>query len=190
LDYERFLPTGRALITLTGPAFLRDNLRLLDRFTIAGGPVYARPKVFEDTRLRKRGMKGRTDAGYRGLVTGNGPNADHLQNTGKMVVITGFPGMVAPDMVASYFSDFKVWRSKKDIPKIEQVPLYVLPSDDSKNRYSRFTRSNGEFSRYARFAVTLESVSEAHRFVRHFHLTYFNRGAFGTRYCLYARVVC
>jgi hypothetical protein len=42
---------------------------------------------------------------------------------------------------------------------------------------------------FSRFVLMLESVSEAHRFVRHFHMTHYNPEAFGTRHGLYARVV-
>jgi hypothetical protein len=128
VDYDRFLPSGRALITLTGPDFLRDNLRLLERFTIAGEPVSAEPKIVEESRPRTRGTKGRAEAEERGVATGNGPHAGLLQNTGKTVVIWGFPGKMTAGMALPYFHEFKVAKSKKETHRIQKIPLYVFPS--------------------------------------------------------------
>jgi hypothetical protein len=127
VDYDRFLPTGRALITLTGPDFLRDNMRLLERFTIASAPVFAEPTIVEANRPRTRGTKGRAEAQERGVATGNGPHAGLLQNAGKSVVIWGFPGKITIEVVAPFFKDFKVAKSKKEKLRIQQVPLYVVP---------------------------------------------------------------
>jgi hypothetical protein len=126
VSYDRFLPTGRALITLAAPNFLRDNLRLLDRLTIAGTPVSAEPTIVEESRQRTRGTKGRAEAEERGVAAGNGPHAGLLQNTGKMVVIWGFPGKMDINLVAPYFKDFKVATSKNNKRRVQKVPLYVV----------------------------------------------------------------
>lgn len=123
MEYSRFFPTGRALVTLTAPNFLQDNLRLLNRLTIAGMPVSAQPKIVEESRQRTRGTKGRVEAEERGVATGNGPHAGLQQNIGKMVVIWGFPGRMSTGLVAPYFDDFQVATSKNDQLKVQKVPL-------------------------------------------------------------------
>lgn len=120
------MPTGRALITFTDPNFLRDNLRLLERFTIAGTRVFAESKNLPQNRPRRRGEKGRAQAAERGILPGNGPHADLTQDTGKTVVIWGFPGKLSTEVAASYFNDFKVARSTKDSPRVQQVPMCVF----------------------------------------------------------------
>lgn len=172
VEYDRFSPTGDALITLTGPDFLRDSLRLLERLTIAGTPVSAKQKIVIEGRQRTRGTKGRAEAEERGLIGGNGPHAGSLTKTGRMAVIWGFPGKMTADVVSQHFKDFKMERSGRDKVSVRRVPL-----------------PNDAFSMFSRFVVTLESVSEAHRLVRDVHMTYLNPEAFGTRYRLYAHIV-
>lgn len=41
--YKAFSPTGTALVTLTAPNFLRDNLRVLDRTILTGSVLSAVP---------------------------------------------------------------------------------------------------------------------------------------------------
>lgn len=123
MDYDRFLPTDRALVTLAAPNFLQDNLRRLNRLTIAGAPVSAQPKIIEESRQRTRGTKGRAEAEERGVAAGTGPHAGLRQNIGKMVVIWGFPGRMTAELVALYFKDFQVATSKNDQPKVQKVPL-------------------------------------------------------------------
>lgn len=126
MEYDRFSPTGDALITLTGPDFLRDSLRLLERLTIAGTPVSAKQKIVIEGRQRTRGTKGRAEAEERGLIGGNGPHAGSLTKTGRMAVIWGFPGKMTADVVSQHFKDFKMERSGRDKVSVRRVPLYVI----------------------------------------------------------------
>lgn len=173
IDYHRFSPIGRALISLTDPALLRNDLRLLEKFTIAGTPVYATPRFIEERHHRTRGEKGRAEAAERGIGSGDGPHAGLLQNLEKTTVVWGFPGKMSPKMVDSILKDFRVVRTKQDLPRIVKVPL----PDDA-------------FSMVSRFVITLDSVSEAYRLVRQFHMTHYDHDIFGTKYTLRAQVIC
>ncbi|KAG5639524.1 hypothetical protein H0H81_000669 [Sphagnurus paluster] len=155
IDYNRFQPTGRAFITCTRPEFQRDNLRALEKLTLCGLPVRANPSLDLSTegRPRTRGNKGRAEAAARGAIRGTGPKGN-FPNTERNVLLWGLPGkMEASEVEKLFLQDFKLARTKGQ-PTIVKVPI---PED--------------RFTLFSRFLVTMASVSEARRLVRHLHMT-------------------
>ncbi|KAF9466362.1 hypothetical protein BDZ94DRAFT_1280997 [Collybia nuda] len=174
IDYHRFLPSGKALLTLNDPQFLRDNIRNLERLTVAGLPVKSRPRLLRDDEAapsRMRGVKGRAEASERGIVTGNGPHAG-ITNCERHVVIKGLPGRISLQTLENTLRSYQLAETRGGRPRIVKVPL---PKD--------------VFTMYSRFLVTLKSEAEAHRLVRDLHYTYFDQKTFGTKHRLFARVV-
>ncbi|KAG5647204.1 hypothetical protein DXG03_001163 [Asterophora parasitica] len=156
IDYNRFRPSGRALITLTRPEYLRDNLRELQKFTLCGIPVRSNGVHISDgvaERPRSRGNKGRAQAAERGAITGNGLHG-HFPNAHRNVVMWGLPGRLEPKDLENALHDFKLAKSQKGEMTIVKV---AIPHD--------------RFSMFSRFLVTMSSVSEARRLVRQFHMT-------------------
>ncbi|KAF8894678.1 hypothetical protein BD779DRAFT_1502349 [Infundibulicybe gibba] len=172
IDYHHFMPTGRALLTLTKAGYLRDNLRALENLSIAGLPVSADPKLItQETPVRRRGAKGRAEAVERGVVIGVGPNGG-IANDEKHVTIWGLPGKLGPESVNELVRDFKLASADLRKPDIIKVPA-----------------PEGQFTMVSRFLVTMESVSEAHRLVRHLHLQYYKPDLYGEKFPLRARIV-
>ncbi|GLB35418.1 hypothetical protein LshimejAT787_0209830 [Lyophyllum shimeji] len=154
LDYFRFRPSGKALITLTRHEFLRDNLRALERLTICGIPIKAQAVDFQEGGLpRTRGSKGRAEASARGAIQGNGPRGN-FPNTERNVVIWGLPGKLDPQELEEKLRDFKLARTQKGHATIVKLDI---PED--------------RFTMFSRFVVTMASVSEARRLVRQLHMT-------------------
>ncbi|RDB24265.1 hypothetical protein Hypma_008713 [Hypsizygus marmoreus] len=155
INYWRFGPSGRALITLTQSDFMQENLRALNRLTIAGIPAKAQAIYYnEAVSNRTRGVKGRAEAVERGFPLGTGPWGNY-PNHERNVVIWGLPGKLTVDALeANALEGFKVARSKDGKAMIIKVPL-----------------PETKFTFFSRFVVTMSSVSEAHRLVRRLHST-------------------
>ncbi|KAF9009396.1 hypothetical protein BDQ17DRAFT_1235618, partial [Cyathus striatus] len=156
LDYQRFRPSGRAVITLSKYDRLKENIEHLRNVTISGiqaNPSTTKSKAIPAAPSRSRGVAGRAEAAERGVLLGNGPSAG-LSGTEKMVTIWGAPGRTEPRDLAKLLINYKVVKSTKAKPDIHKIPL-----------------PDGEFSMHSRFIVKLESESEAHRLVRDLHRT-------------------
>ncbi|TFK42962.1 hypothetical protein BDQ12DRAFT_719798 [Crucibulum laeve] len=157
LEYEHFMPRGSALITLSKPDFLKDNLRLIQNMSIAGIPVKSEAVKPEEvpTPSRLRGLKGRVQSAARGLLTGDGPRAG-VSDNGRCVTIWGLPGRLAVEAVETYLVDlgFELPRAKDGTSDLVRVEL-----------------PEGKFSMFSRYFVTMPSVSEAQRLVRMVHNT-------------------
>jgi len=80
---------------------------------------------------------------------GDGPSAGF--EPGKTVTMSGFPGKTPIPDIYKLLKDF-------DVAKITAVPI-----------------PEKKFSLYSRFAVQLNSKSEAHRLVRKFHMAHFHK---------------
>lgn len=121
IEYSHFMPTERALLTLTRPDYLEGNLRALDKTTIAGIEIEAVPKLeSQGPPPRQRGAKGRQEAAERGLVTGNGPHAG-LTNSERSVTIWGFPGKIGVDGVLPRLKAYKLTTTERGKPYISKV---------------------------------------------------------------------
>jgi hypothetical protein len=122
IDYHRFLPTGRAFLFLRSPELLDRNLRALQNATISSVPITAAAaNPPRNIPQRTRGAKGRTEAGERGLVTGNGLQGGIL-NAGKNVVLWGLPGRITAEGLKNILQIFKLAGTeggKKEFVKIE-----------------------------------------------------------------------
>lgn len=124
IDYSRFLPTGRAYLTLTHPDLLRRNLTALQNATVAGISVTAQsaPPPSQSTPPRTRGVKGRSEAAERGLITGNGPRGG-IVNPGRNVVVWGLPGKMTTGELRDYLRGMGfswVGPGKEEIVKLEK----------------------------------------------------------------------
>lgn len=154
LDYYRFRPSGKALITLTRHEFLRDNLRALEKLTLCGIPVKAQAIDFQEGGLpRSRGSKGRAEASARGAIQGNGPRGN-FPNTERNVVIWGLPGKLSTQELEDKLRGFTLARTQKGHATIVKLE----PPED-------------RFTMFSRFVITMTSVSEARRLVRQLHMT-------------------
>ena len=107
LIYNRFLPTGRAILTFATPDLIRDALRATKKITFTGceeinASIAVDPHLSEQ---RHRGVKGRVDALNRGLL-GFGPSAGFPP--GKTVTLTGFPGKMTILNFMPYVEGFQL----------------------------------------------------------------------------------
>ncbi|PFH52410.1 hypothetical protein AMATHDRAFT_2145 [Amanita thiersii Skay4041] len=174
LQFEHFRPTGKALITLSRPELLRDNMRLLQNIGFAGVPLHVEPKLSSDVRElpgRTRGVKGREAAARRGILDGNGPHAG-LLNGERTVTIWGFPGKTEVPTVEYILKSFKLTRSVNGKSSVFKIPI-----------------PQNEFAMSSRFIATTQTVSEAHRMVRQVNMTFFEPDTLGNRFLLRARIV-
>jgi len=174
LMFNHFRPTGTALISLTRPDYLKENLNLLDSASMARTPLKAKPRLLDDVDAalpRTRGERGREEASERGAINGNGPHGG-ISNGEKTVTLWGFPGKTEVPAVETILRNFKISRTK-----------------DGKGGVYKIGVPEGEFSMYSRFIITLPNVSEAHHLVRQLNMTYFEPGSLGDRFMLRARIV-
>ncbi|KIL68603.1 hypothetical protein M378DRAFT_158426 [Amanita muscaria Koide BX008] len=174
LVFNHFRPTGTALISLTRPEYLKNNLKMLGSASIASKLLKFEPRLLDDadTALpRSRGAKGREEAATRGAMKGNGAHAG-ITNGERTVTIWGFPGKTDVPAVEFILRSFDLARNKDGKASAYKV---MLPEE--------------EFSMYSRFIVTLANVSEAHHLVRQINMTHFEPETLGNRFILRARIV-
>jgi len=173
LDYQRFLTSGRAYLTLSHPDFLRSNLDALQNTSISSISVtaVASDPPLDVTPLRTRGTAGRVDASQRGIIVGNGIRAG-LLNPAKNVVLWGLPGKMTPEALKKVLKRFK-----------------LAGSDGGKQEVAKVEMPDRTFTLFSRHLVRVSSVSEAHRLVRAMHMTYFEPQRWGKKYRIQARVI-
>ena len=120
MDYDRFLPTGTAYLSLSSTNSMGRNLRMLAKATMSSLPLRASavPNPFPVGRMR--GSEGRQEAADRGLIDGNGPGGGTSGN-GKNVVIWGLPGKLPPDGLRNYLRAFRLSEAsyQENVVKIE-----------------------------------------------------------------------
>lgn len=125
IDYEYFKPAERAILTLSSPDYLRDNLKAFQNLTISAISVRASPydsKTPFYQQSRMRGQRGRSGAADRGTLSGYGPRAG-ITNNEKTVVLGGLPARTSEERLTEMFRNFKIAHSEKGIPQIEKLPL-------------------------------------------------------------------
>jgi len=173
IDYHRFIPTGRAFLTLTTPDVLNQNLRALENASISSIPITSVSSPPPPTvSQRTRGVQGRMEAAERGLITGNGPRGG-VVNDGKNIVLWGLPGRLTPEGLKGLLHNFKLAGTegrKKEFVKVE-------PPDRS------------AYTMVSKHLIRMSSVSEAHRLVRALHMTYFQPEVHKEKYLIRCRVV-
>ncbi|KAG2367472.1 hypothetical protein BDR07DRAFT_1350959 [Suillus spraguei] len=163
VDYHRFLPTGRAYLTLAHTEHLHKNLHALDNASVGSLPIQA---VSAPPPRSGHGQLDRTGT-QRKIFSGNGPHGG-ISSRMKHVVIWGLPGQIPGEVVENYLRDFR----------LDNI-------DDMVFTYSTANMS----SFYSRYLVRPTSTAEAHRLVRQLHMSYFQPERWGRRYQLRARVV-
>ncbi|KAG0705950.1 hypothetical protein DFH29DRAFT_996377 [Suillus ampliporus] len=166
IDYHRFLPTGRAYLTLAHTEHLYKNLQALDKSSVGSLPIHAvssPPPYSNPGRLNKAGTQGK-------IFSGNGPHGG-IHSRMKHVVIWGFPGKISEQAVENYLRDFR------------------LDGVDGKSGATKVALPTNTFSLYSRYLVRPTSTAEAHRLVRQLHMSYYEPEYWGRRYQLRARVV-
>ncbi|KAG1891227.1 hypothetical protein F4604DRAFT_400005 [Suillus subluteus] len=166
IDYHRFLPTGRAYLTLADTKHLYKNLQALDKASLGSLPIRA---VSAPTPRSGHGQLDRTGT-QRKVFSGNGPHGG-ISSRMKHVVIWGLPGKISEEAVENYLRDFR------------------LDNVDGKNGAVKVELATNTFSLYSRYLVRPTSTAEAHRLVRQLHMTYYEPEHWGRRYQLRARVV-
>ncbi|TFK72193.1 hypothetical protein BDN72DRAFT_816400 [Pluteus cervinus] len=172
IDYYYFTPTERALLTLSNPKYMEENLQALKDFEICGHPIESKVKVIEGLiPQRQRGVKGRKEAAQRGFLTGNGPHAG-LPDRQRNVTLWGFPGKIDVEAITPLLDDFGVARNEAGEPNVVKIQP-----------------PQGAFTMVSRFLVTLSTETEAHRMVRQLHFTHWMPDVHGTRYILRARII-
>ncbi|EPQ58761.1 hypothetical protein GLOTRDRAFT_104100 [Gloeophyllum trabeum ATCC 11539] len=171
IDYNGFKPTGRAYVKIASPDLVQTALERLDSSTMAAMTVRAVSTPGVDLARRSRGAKGVEEAAERGVISGNGPSGGlPPSQSGMNVVVFGLPSKMELEKVKAYFDGFEfasMTRGDKEVIHVAQHEK--VPS--------------------SRYLVRLASVSEAHRFVRHVHMTYFDQEAWGGRYLMKAKVI-
>ncbi|TDL24812.1 hypothetical protein BD410DRAFT_62505 [Rickenella mellea] len=177
LQYHRFMPDGRAIVTLTHPKFFHHAIDALTNSTISAVRIEPRQKpatLEEMTPNRLRGARGRAEAAERGILDGTGPGAG-ISAKGKEVVMWGLPGRLATSALVSYLQSKKLVREDAHGQPAYEVLKIGLPP-----------RGAAQGSKHV---VRLPSIADAHRLVRRLHMTYFQQESWGKRYQIQARVV-
>ncbi|KAG9318723.1 hypothetical protein JVU11DRAFT_822 [Chiua virens] len=153
LQLFRFLPTGRAYITLTHPDFLRMNIAKLGNVKVGGHAVVAIPCLEPPTIDNLRGVKGRKAALQRGSL----PNltSSGAMSNGRQVCAWGFPPKASVECVKEFLehSQIDTLGDKLEIYKVH------LQTD--------------EFSLYSRYLIRTPSISDSYHIVRRIHQTPF-----------------
>lgn len=126
VDYEYFKPAERAILTLSSPDYMRDNLQALKDLTISAIPVRAspyHPQTQPRILLRTRGQRGRSEAARRGVLVGCGPSAG-VTNDGRTVVFGGLSSRSSSESwLEDLLANFQIARSDKGDPQIVRLPL-------------------------------------------------------------------
>ncbi|THU92178.1 hypothetical protein K435DRAFT_214985 [Dendrothele bispora CBS 962.96] len=101
--YKGFMPTGRALLTLNKPNFLRDNMRALENASISGIRVYSGVRMVD---------------GDKQLAFGDGPHANTF-NEGKNVLLWNLPRRTQFSTITPLLKGFALADCKEPIQKVK-----------------------------------------------------------------------
>lgn len=114
LYYKHFRPTGKAILTLALPDYVRDAIHRLKNVTILGGMVGAEPVQIP----QKMGIDVATS--WQLEAAGNGPSAG--VSPGRTVSLFGTPGRLSIHAIQHMVKDYKLAKPKGH-PPIQVVPL-------------------------------------------------------------------
>ncbi|KZT26263.1 hypothetical protein NEOLEDRAFT_1147322 [Neolentinus lepideus HHB14362 ss-1] len=170
IDYQEYRPSGRAFVKFRSPGIVPTAVKRVNSATISAMPLTATPAPWFEFSNRFRGQKGLEEAIERGILKGNGANAGLPSAAlGVSVVVSGLPWKLEPDQVRAYFDGFEF------SPKAVRTGVAKVMSGTRGHR--------------RQYLLLLASPSEAHRFVRHVHMRYFDEETWGTKYILRAKVI-
>ena len=124
IDYKRFRPTGKALLTFTSPEFVPAAVQALDRAILSGKPLKAEADGSARMSQRTRGAKGALEAAQRGVIHGNGVDAS-ISGGGKAVVLYGLPGKLQAGLLADRLRAFKLAGAEQGRPVVVKVDKHV-----------------------------------------------------------------
>ncbi|KAI8998580.1 hypothetical protein BD414DRAFT_512189 [Trametes punicea] len=170
IDYERFRPTGKGILTFSLPEYAAAAYKALNSTVVGGKRVQARPISIVPEIPRSRGIKGRLEAAQRGIITGNGPSGG-VTSSGRNVVLYGLPAKVIPAVLVEALRSFKLAGTefgKEVVVKLE---------------------TQNQVTTSSRFLVRMSSISEAYRLVRTFHMQLWRPDLHGDKFLLRAFVV-
>ncbi|KAF8212378.1 hypothetical protein K438DRAFT_1806425 [Mycena galopus ATCC 62051] len=160
IEYNHLTPTGRAYLKFTHSNYARASLDILEKYSITGVHPTAEPS---------------DRAPVSAQLEGNGLSSE-LDSRGRYVTVWGLPRAVGPEVLD------KLIVNRFSFPPGEPYIFKMPPLGGE--------RSGGPmFTLFSRFLVRLSSVSEAQRFVRELHMTYFQPEEHKTRYPIRARVI-
>jgi hypothetical protein len=168
LEYHRFEPTGRAVLTLSQPSVHSKVMVALRQLRYFGHQLMPRSTLPPaETRVRSRGLKGREEASERSIVTGNGIQGG-ITDVGRSVLLSGLPGKMTTDAVRRFLRNYKLMGGQAEVVKLEPNTKSILTS---------------------RVLVRLSSASEAFRLVRNVHMTNFEPDTWEDKYTIRAQLI-
>ncbi|TFY81705.1 hypothetical protein EWM64_g2305 [Hericium alpestre] len=169
IDYNNFMPSGNAWITVTQSDFMPHTISRLRNSNLFGSRITAYPTSVDTESPRMRGERGRKEAAERSAIAGNGPRGGISEgDLGKCALLWGLPGKITIPEIRDMLSGYKLAGQKGQIVKLDPLKGSIT----------------------ARAMVRLNSVAEAYRLVRNLHMTSLdNLTSFGTEYWVKARVI-
>ncbi|KAH9048174.1 hypothetical protein EDB84DRAFT_1458818 [Lactarius hengduanensis] len=168
LEYQRFEPTGSALLTLSQPSVLPKIVGALKQLRFFGHTMTPRtlPSPTE-IGVRSRGLKGREEASQRNVVTGNGYQGG-ITDGGRSVLLSGLPGRISADSVRKFLRNYKLMGGQAEVVKLETGTKKELTS---------------------RVLVRLSTASEAFKLVRNVHMTNYEADTWEDKYTIRAQPI-
>ncbi|KIK59814.1 hypothetical protein GYMLUDRAFT_245023 [Collybiopsis luxurians FD-317 M1] len=128
--YEKFVPKKQALITLSRPTFLRDNLRALENATLSGSFITSEAADY-------------SESGPPPSTFGNGPHAG-VDDGGKSVLLSWFPSTMDMSHLVPVLQKYQLAGSFKEsvIPtdSTAKLPISVLVKTASESEAYRIVR--------------------------------------------------
>ena len=120
IDYRRFRPTGKAVLTLTRPEFVPAAVKKLDKAFLSGKSLKAEPDSTARMSTRTRGAKGALEAAQRGIIHGNG-TVTSISGGGRAVVLYGLPGKLPAGVLADNLRNFKLAGVEQGRPVVVKI---------------------------------------------------------------------
>jgi len=118
MDHHRFLPTGRAYLTLAHTDHLYSNIKSLEKSSVGSLPINAVPSPPPQSNPGRSNREG-----TEGKISGNGPHGG-LRSRMKHVVIWGFPGRMTERAVENYLHNFRL-DNVENMRESVKVDLYA-----------------------------------------------------------------
>ncbi|RPD66203.1 hypothetical protein L226DRAFT_530319 [Lentinus tigrinus ALCF2SS1-7] len=172
INYKRFRPNGTATLAFSRPEYVPAAIKALDKTVLGGKTIKA--SILDSVRdaSRMRGQKGLLEAGQRGVIRGDGPDAG-ITGGGKNVVLYGLPGRLVAGVLAEQLRQFK-------IAGLDQGKPVLIKLESGKGSAAGAT---------SRWLCRMESVSEAYRLVRTIHMQQWRPDLHGDKFVVRAAVI-
>lgn len=111
----------------TRPEYVPAALKALQGTMLGGKPLRAYPLNSDFALSRRRGMEGLREAGERGILTGDGPDAG-ISGGAKNVIMYGLPGKMTPLKMSDNLRDFRLAGSEQGRPVVVKIERCVPPT--------------------------------------------------------------